>query len=71
VGSFKNLLQNHWANFNQTWRKSSLGKLKGDSSLVNEEDNPSPRGDNSERVKIVNTLNFFLRSYSPEPASQN
>jgi hypothetical protein len=27
VGSFKNLpLQNHWANFNQTWRKSSLGK---------------------------------------------
>jgi hypothetical protein len=26
VGSFKNpLLQNHWANFNQTWHKSFLG----------------------------------------------
>jgi hypothetical protein len=32
VGSFKNLLlQNHSANFNQTWYKSSLGR--GDSSL--------------------------------------
>ena len=29
---FKNLLlQNHWANFNQTWHKASLGE--GDSSL--------------------------------------
>jgi hypothetical protein len=26
VGSFKNLLQNHWDNFNLTWHKSSLGK---------------------------------------------
>jgi hypothetical protein len=27
MGSFKNLLlQNHWANFNQTWDKSSLGR---------------------------------------------
>ena len=25
------LLQNHWANFNQTWHKASLGE--GDSSL--------------------------------------
>jgi hypothetical protein len=25
MGSFKNLLQNHLANFNQTWHKSSLG----------------------------------------------
>jgi hypothetical protein len=25
VGSFKHLFQNHWANFNQTWYKSSLG----------------------------------------------
>jgi hypothetical protein len=25
VGSFKILLQNHWANFNQSWNKSSLG----------------------------------------------
>ena len=28
---FRLLLQNHWANFNQTWHKSSLGG--GDSSL--------------------------------------
>jgi hypothetical protein len=25
LGSFDNLLQNHWANFNQTWNKSFLG----------------------------------------------
>jgi hypothetical protein len=32
MGSFKNLLlQNHLANFNQTWYKSSLGE--GDSNL--------------------------------------
>jgi hypothetical protein len=35
VGSFKNLLlQNHWANFNQTLHKSSLGE--GNSSLFKE-----------------------------------
>jgi hypothetical protein len=34
VGSFKNLLQNHWANFNQTWHISSLGE--GDISLSKE-----------------------------------
>jgi hypothetical protein len=35
MGSFKNdFLQNHWVNFNQTWRKSFLGK--GDSSLFKE-----------------------------------
>jgi hypothetical protein len=28
VGSFKNLLQNHWANFNQTWHKPSGEGLK-------------------------------------------
>ena len=27
----KNLLQNHWANFNQTWHNASL--VEGDSSL--------------------------------------
>jgi hypothetical protein len=27
MGSFKNLLQNHWANFNETWHKSSLGGM--------------------------------------------
>jgi hypothetical protein len=32
MGSFKNLfLQNHWANFNQTWHKSSL---EGEDSSV-------------------------------------
>jgi hypothetical protein len=31
LGSFNNLLQNHWANFNQTRKKSSLGE--GDSNL--------------------------------------
>ena len=29
---FKNLLQNHWTNFNQTWHNSSLGE--GNSSLI-------------------------------------
>ena len=29
---FHLLLQNHWANFNQTWHKASLGE--GDSSLI-------------------------------------
>jgi hypothetical protein len=51
VGSFKNhLLQNHWANFNQTWYRSSLvGRFQ---VCSNEGDNPSPRGDNSKRVEI-------------------
>jgi hypothetical protein len=51
VGSFKNLLlQNHWANFNQTWHKSSLGEEI--QVCTNEGDCPSPRGDNCETVKI-------------------
>jgi hypothetical protein len=47
---FRLPLQNHWVNFNQTWHTSSLGK--GDSSCTNEGVNPSPRGDNSKRVKM-------------------
>jgi hypothetical protein len=47
---FRLLLQNRWANFNQTWHKSSLGE--GNSSFSKEGDIPSPRGDNSKRVKI-------------------
>jgi hypothetical protein len=47
---FNFLLQNHCANFNQTWRKSSLGKDIQVSS--NEGDCPSPRGDNSKGVKM-------------------
>ena len=49
---FHLLLQNHWANFNQTWHKASLGE--GDSSLF-EWRVPSfskLRGDNNEIVKI-------------------
>ena len=34
---FKNLLlQNHWANFNQTWHKASLGKGPGIQVCSNE-----------------------------------
>jgi hypothetical protein len=50
VESFKNLVQNHWANFNQTWHKSSLGEEI--QVWTNEGDYPSPRGDNCETVKI-------------------
>jgi hypothetical protein len=50
MGSFKNILQNNWAKFNQIWHKSSLGKVIQVCS--NERDRPSPRGDNSKRVKI-------------------
>jgi hypothetical protein len=51
MGSFKSLfLQNHWANFNQTWHKSSWRERIQVS--LKEGDSPSPRGDNSERVKI-------------------
>ena len=48
---FKNLLlQNHWANFNQSWHKAALGE--GDSICLNEGPRPFPRGDNYEIVKI-------------------
>jgi hypothetical protein len=36
--------------------------------LFKKGDSPSPRGDNSERVKIHR---FFFKSSSPEPAGQN
>ena len=45
---FHLLLQNHWANFNQTWHKASSGE--GDCS--NEGPRPFPRGDNYEIAKI-------------------
>ena len=44
------LLQNHRANFNQTWHKASLGD--GDSSLFKWRATPFPRGDNYEIAKI-------------------
>ena len=43
---FHLLLQNHWANFNQTWHKASLGE--GDSK---EGSRPFQRGDNNEIAK--------------------
>jgi glucuronate isomerase len=57
VLSFKNLLpQNNWANFNQTWHKSSLEE--GDSSLFKRLGlSFSKGGDNSKRVK--NTLKIL------------
>ena len=39
---FHLLLQNHWANFNQTWHKVSLGE--GDSSLFKWRATPFPKG---------------------------
>jgi hypothetical protein len=51
-GSFKNLFfQNHWANFNQTWYTSFLER-EDSGFLKKRGDSPSPRGDNSESVKI-------------------
>ena len=44
------LLQKHWANFNQTWHKASLGEV--DSSFFNEWPIAFPRGDNYEIVTI-------------------
>jgi hypothetical protein len=67
MGSFKNLfLQNHWANFNQTWHKSSL---EGEDSSVffKEGDNLSPRGDNSKSVNIHWIyLKIFSRTSRPK-----
>jgi hypothetical protein len=39
---FQLLLQNHWANFNQSWHKSSLGK--GDLELYKWGTPPFPKG---------------------------
>ena len=48
---FRNLLyQKHWANFNQTWHKESLGWRFKFSFLL--EPHPFPKRDNSEIVKI-------------------
>jgi hypothetical protein len=48
--SFKNLLQNNWAKFNQTWYKSFLGEEIP--VCTNEGDSLSPRGVNRKEVKI-------------------
>jgi hypothetical protein len=64
-GHIKILLQNHWANFNQTWHKSSL--VGGIQVCSNEGDSPSQRGDNSKRVKIHRKV---LNSSSPVPVGK-
>ena len=47
--TFSLLLQNHWANFNQTWHKASLGPwVKKIQVCSNEGPHPFPRGDNKE-----------------------
>jgi hypothetical protein len=48
---FQLLLQNRWANFNQSWHKSSVGK--GIQNCTNEGQPPTPRGDNNKKVKIL------------------
>ena len=50
--TFKNLLQNHWANFNQTWHKASLGDR--DSSLFKF----SQREDNNQIAKKKHLRGF-------------
>ena len=53
---FHQILQNHWANFNQTWHKVSLGER------ANEEPHPSQRGNNWEIIKINWQLSKILFS---------
>ena len=64
---FHLLLQNHWANFNQTWYKVSLGE--GDSSLFKWRATPSKRGDNWEKIKINYQLLKFFFSRTTGPIS--
>jgi hypothetical protein len=59
---FRPLLQNHWANFNKTWHKSSLEEEILNCS--NEGDCLSPREDYSKRVKIHWKI-FFSRTSRP------
>ena len=61
---FHLLLQNHWANFNQTWHKVSEGE--GDSRLFKWRPRPSKRGDNWELIKINwQLLKIFSRTTGP------
>ena len=59
--NFYLLLQNHWANFNQTWHKASSGE--GDSSCLNEGSRgPFPRGHNYEIWKNFDEIKKKLSS---------
>ena len=51
--NFKNLfLQNHWANFNQTWHKASMGEIQVFCFLSNDRLHSFPRGNNYQVAKI-------------------
>ena len=67
---FHLLLQNHLANFNQTWHKTCIGE--GDSSLFNEGPRPFPRGDNYEIAKVQEQILkiFFSRTTWPISTKQ-
>ena len=60
---FKNLLQNHWANVNQSWHNASLGK-RDLRFFLNEGSRPFPRGNYYEIAKIHrrNLKNLFSRT---------
>ena len=61
----KNLLQNHWANFNQTWHKASIGKV--DSSSFKERAILFSKGIYYEIAKIhdhVGVIRSFMRYHS-------
>ena len=60
---FHLLLQNHWANFNQTWHKASLGEE--DSNLFKRWAPPSSKA--RKLGKSKNILTKFNKSSSQEP----
>ena len=61
---FHLLLQNHWANFNQTWHKLKHPWAKGIQVCSNEGPYPFPRGDYFEiaKLNLGNLRIFFSRT---------
>jgi hypothetical protein len=57
-GHLRIFVQNHWANFNQTWHKSSL---EGEDLSVFK-----GRGDNSKRIKIHRKFLKISRTSRPK-----
>jgi hypothetical protein len=51
MGLLKNILQNQWTNFSQTWHKL-YPWINGIQTSSMERDNPFSREDNSKKVKI-------------------
>ena len=64
---FQLFIQNHWANFNQTWHKASLGE--GYLSLNKWRARPFRRGDNYEIAKIHWRILKIVFSRTTEPIS--